>query len=133
MLLRKETKKELREFGLLIGLIFPILIGWILPFLIGHDFRKWTLLISIPFLILGIFKPKLLLYPYRAWMKLGLSLGWINSHIILGIVYVFVLIPIAFFMKIFGYDPLRLKQFKLNKNSYREVKRNTSIDLNRIF
>ena len=133
MLLRKETKKELREFGFLIGLIFPILIGWILPFLMGHDFRKWTLVISIPFLILGIFKPKLLLYPYRAWMKLGLSLGWINSHIILGIVYILVLIPIAFFMKIFGYDPLRSKQLKLNKNSYREVNRKTSINLNRIF
>ena len=66
-------------------------------------------------------------------MKLGLSLGWINSHIILGIVHIFVLIPIAFFMKIFGYDPLRSKQLEFNKNSYREVKRNTKIDLNRIF
>ena len=35
----KETisKKQLREFGLLIGFGFPILIGWLLPALFGHE------------------------------------------------------------------------------------------------
>ena len=130
---KKVTKKELRDFGLLIGIIFPLLIGWIIPYLTGHDFRIWTLSFSIPFLVLGILKPELLLLPFRAWMKLGIYLGWFNSRIILGLVFLIVLIPISFFMKIFGYDPLRKKRLKLNKNTYRELKHNTKIDLNRIF
>ena len=69
------SKKQLREFGFLIGFGFPIFIGWILPAIGGHDFRVWTLWIALPSLILGIIRPRLLLYPYRRWMKLGHALG----------------------------------------------------------
>ena len=64
-------------------------------------------------------------------MKLGLILGWLNSRIILGVVYLIVLLPIAYIMRIFGYDPLRLKKF--NEKSYREIKTNHKINLNKIF
>ena len=125
------SKKQLREFGFLIGLGFPILIGFIIPAFGGHAFRAWTLFVGLPSFILGILKPSLLFYPYKAWMKLGLALGWINSRIILGLIYFIVLLPISLIMKIFGYDPLRKK--KSNKLSYRENKKNLDIDLTRIF
>ena len=104
------TKKKLREFGFLIGLLFPLLIGLIFPALRGHDFQLWTLAIAIPSIILGVIKPNTLLYPYKFWMKLGHVLGWINSRIILGMVFIVVLVPISLIMKIFGYDPLRIKK-----------------------
>ena len=125
------SKKTLREFGFLIGFVFPILIGWILPGIGGHSFKIWTLWIGIPSLSLAILRPTILLYPYRTWMKLGLILGWLNSRIILGVVYLIVLLPIAYIMRIFGYDPLRLKKF--NEKSYREIKTNHKINLNKIF
>ena len=125
------SKKQLREFGFLIGFGFPILIGWIIPAIGGHLFRTWTLWISIPSLIIGILKPRLLFYPYKGWMELGLALGWINSRIILGLVYLIILQPIALTMKIFGYDPLRKR--KNNGFSYRENKEGVEIDLKRIF
>ena len=125
------AKKQLREFGFLIGFGFPILIGWIIPAVGGHAFRGWTLWISIPFLITGILKPRLLFYPYKGWMALGLALGWINSRIILGLVFLLVLQPIALIMKFVGYDPLKIK--KSNERSYRENKSNHKIDLTRIF
>ena len=124
-------KNKLKEFGLLVGLAFPILFGLIFPSLRGHSFRTWTLWVSIPLLILAIAKPKLLFYPYIAWMKLGNILGWINSHIILGLIFFIVLQPIALIMKIFGHDPLRLK--KIDQKSYRELKTNHKINLERIF
>ena len=104
------SKKQLREFGFLIGFGFPILIGWIIPAIGGHLFRTWTLWISIPSLIIGILKPRLLFYPYKGWMALGLALGWINSRIILGLVFLLVLQPIALIMKFVGHDPLRESQ-----------------------
>ena len=125
------SKKQLREFGYLIGIGFPLILGLIIPTLTGHGFREWSLWIGIPALLLGIFQPRLLLYPYKAWMALGLILGWINSRIILGLVFLIILLPIAFFMKCGGYDPLRQKPVK--GNSYRERKKAEKINLTRIF
>ena len=125
------SKKQLREFGFLIGLGFPILIGWIIPAISGHFFRTWTLWIAIPSLIIGTLKPRLLFYPYKAWMALGFALGWINSRIILVLVFILVLQPIALIMRLFNYDPLRKK--KSNQKSYRETIKEKSVDLTRIF
>ena len=113
------------------GFSFPILIGWIIPLLGGHTFRIWTLWIAIPFLIIGILKPRLLFYPYKGWMALGLALGWINSRIILGLVFFLVLQPIAFLMKFVGYDPLKTK--KGNEMSFREKKSNYQVNLKKLF
>ena len=124
-------KKTLREFGFLLGIVFPFLIGWALPLIGGHSFRTWTLFIGIISLVLAISKPKLLIYPYRAWMKLGHILGWLNSRIILGSIFIFVLQPISLIMRVFSYDPLRKKKSSLI--SYKESKRNHKVDLTRIF
>ena len=43
------AKKQLREFGFLIGFGLPISIGWIIPSLGGHGFRGWTLWVAIHF------------------------------------------------------------------------------------
>ena len=64
------SQRQLREFGFLIGVGFPIIIGWLIPRFSGHAFRFWSLWIGIPSLIFGILKPRLLFYPYRAWMSL---------------------------------------------------------------
>ena len=125
------SKKQLREFGLLIGFGFPILIGWLLPSLFGHQFRTWTLWIGVPGLLIGFTAPRLLHYPYKGWMLLGNVLGLINSHIILGLVFIFVLQPIAYIMRLTGYDPLKTKR-KVEK-TYREVRKDKKIDLKRIF
>ena len=125
------SEKKLREFGMLIGLGFPILLGWLIPLLGGHQFRVWTLLIGVPGLILGLTSPRLLYYPYKGWMALGHALGWINSHIILGLVFIIILQPIAYIMRLTGYDPLRTK--RKGEKTYRENFQNHHTDLTRIF
>ena len=127
------SKKKLREFGFLIGLGIPIFIGWVIPAIGGHMFRAWTLWIGIPSLLLGVLKPFLLYYPHRGWMALGHALGWVNSRIILGLVFLIVLQPIAFIMKFFSYDPLRQSKKERKKMSFRELRTNHKIDLTRIF
>lgn len=125
------SDKKLREFGLLIGIGLPLIFGWIVPVISGHVFRSWTLIIAFPCLIFSFIDPRLLFYPYILWMKIGFLLGWVNSRVILGIIFIFVLQPIAIIMKLFKYDPLQ-KQF-LNKKSYKENTKENSIDLTRIF
>ena len=125
------SKKQLREFGLLIGFGFPILLGWLLPSLFGHELRAWTLWVGIPGLILGLTAPRLLYYPYKGWMGFGHAFGWINSHIILGLVFILILQPIAFIMRIKGYDPLKTK--RKGEKTYRENRKDHQTDLTRIF
>ena len=129
----KETisKQQLREFGLLIAFGFPLLIGWLIPALTSHGFRAWTLWVGFLGLLIGLSSPRLLYYPYKFWMKLGHILGWVNSRIILGLVYMIVLLPIAFLMRLIGYDPLRTK--RKGVKTYREKRQNYYTDLTRIF
>ena len=124
-------KIELRNFGLLIGLCFPLIIGWLIPLFTGHEFRIWTLILGIIFIILSVFFPKLLKYPYKYWMKLGYVLGWINGRLILTIIYVIIVVPLGLIMKLFKYDPLR-NSFN-NLKSYKEQNKSHKIDLKRIF
>ncbi len=125
------SKKQLKEFGVLIGFLFPIVLGFLIPIILGHGLRLWTLWIGIPFLIIGLLSPSLLFYPYKIWMVFGNFLGRINSHIILGLVFLFVVQPIACIMRLLGYDPLRIK--KRGEKTYREKRLNDRIDLTRIF
>ena len=125
------SNKKLREFAYTLGIGFPFFIGFLIPFITGHGFRNWTLLISLPLLLIGLLAPSRLNILYKAWMKLGYVLGWVNSRIILSLVFLLVLIPIAFIMKLFGYDPIKSK--KRPCSSYKEEKQNSRIDLTRIF
>ena len=125
------SKNQLRKFGLLIGFGFPFLIGWLLPSLFGHEFRAWTLWVGAPGLIFGIASPRLLHYPYKAWMAIGHILGWVNSHIILGLVFILILQPIAYTMRLTGYDPL--KRRRKGEKTYRENSQDHKTDLTRIF
>ncbi len=127
----KISKKQLRDFGLLVGFGLPLILGWLIPSITGHAFRAWTLWISLPTLVLGIISPRILRKPYQAWMKLGHLLGYVNSRIILGLIFIAVLQPIAFVMRAFGYDPLRSK--KSNLLSFKERKKGSKVDLTRIF
>lgn len=44
------------------------------------------------------------------WFKIALGLGWINSRILLSIVYFVFLMPIAWLSRLFTKDPLSLKK-----------------------
>ena len=125
------SQKKLRQFALVMGFGLPIFIGYILPLMSGHDFRIWTIWFGLFFLILGFLKPTLLYLPYKVWMKLGHILGWVNSRIILGFVFLIVLQPIALVMRICGHDPL--KQKKVMQKTYKEKILNKKIDFKRLF
>tara|TARA_Y100000739_G_C20442759_1_gene388637 strand:- start:139 stop:531 length:393 start_codon:yes stop_codon:yes gene_type:complete len=125
------TKKILRDFGIVFGLLFPFIIGFLIPLIFGHSIRVWTFFVGILFLFFSFLYPRFLFYPYKIWMFIGNILGFINSHLILGMVFICVLQPIAFLMKLIGYDPLRQKNRK--SLTYREIRKNNKIDLERIF
>ena len=101
-----------RSFGIVFFIVF-LLIS-IYPLINQGELRIWSLLISLLFLILGIINSKILTPLNKAWFKFGIFLGKIISPIIMGIIFFFVVTPIAFLMRILKKDLLNLKY---NKNS----------------
>ncbi|WNM61137.1 SxtJ family membrane protein [Candidatus Nitrospira neomarina] len=120
------TAKDLRSFGLLMGGIFLIVAVW--PLVIhGESIRLWASLIAAVFGAMGMVFPKGLKPLHRAWMKIGEKLGWINSRIILSLMFFGMFTPMAFVMGLLGKRPLQLG-YDPKANSYRVVKKARSAD-----
>lgn len=57
---------------------------------------------------------------YRAWIKLGDMLGWINSRIILGIMFYLLFVPIGLLLRLLGKG--RIREMQRNQtNTFRQV------------
>ncbi|MBI3695661.1 MAG: hypothetical protein HY238_12590 [Acidobacteria bacterium] len=58
-------------------------------------------------LLLGLFAPRWAIPFHVAWMKFAAVLGYINSRIILSVMYYGVMTPIGVIMRLGGRDPLK--------------------------
>jgi hypothetical protein len=62
--------------------------------------------------VLSVLFPLLAKWIEWAWLKLALGLGWINSRVILSVIYFVFLMPIAWISKLFTKDPMSLQRKK---------------------
>lgn len=111
----KSRKKELREFGVVVGVVFGLFGG--LFWWKGKDHYFFLLTVSIALVILGLIAPVLLKPLHKIWMAFAIILGWIMTRIILSILFYLVITPIGLLNRLSGKDMLDLK-FDKNKNSY---------------
>ena len=103
-----------RSFGIVFAIVFLLIAFW--PILNEGQIRIWSIIISIIFLILGLLNSKLLTPLNIFWLKFGIFLGKIISPLIMGIIFFFVVTPIAVLMRLLKKDLLNLKF--TNKTSY---------------
>lgn len=61
-------------------------------------------------ILVGLFVPPLAKFFHRAWMTFALALGYVNSRIILTVIYFLVFVPYGFLSRVVGRDPLQLRQ-----------------------
>lgn len=115
------TSAELRSFGLLVGTVFGLIA--IYPLISGATLRAWAAVIGASLIAPAIFFPPLLELPYQVWNMIGKVLGWLNTRIILTVLYFAAIVPVSLVLKIFGRDPLKL-QFDPDAESYREKPEN---------
>jgi len=104
----KMTKKELRSFGLMTGAIALFLFG-VAPWFISGKLHRWPFVIAAVLWLPALLFPPVLEPVYRGWMKFGHVMGWINTRIILGIMFCLVIATIGLVMKVLGKDPMRRK------------------------
>ena len=116
-----KKKSSNRSFGLLFFVVFFLIGIW--PLFKENDYRLWSLIISIIFLILGLLNSKLLKPLNNLWIKFGEILGKIIAPIVMMIVFFIVLTPLSFIIKLFDKDLLKIKFIK-NKSYWINRKKN---------
>ena len=111
-----------RSFGLVFFALFLIISLW--PLINDAEIRIWSLIISIIFLLLGLFNSKILTPLNKFWFKFGIILGKFVSPIVMGIVFFLVVTPTGIIMRLSGKNLLGLKKdikkdtYWIKKNNY---------------
>jgi len=108
-----------RSFGIVFFIVFLLIALY--PLTYSQDIRIWSVIISIIFLVLGLFNSKILTPLNKLWFTFGIFLGKIISPIIMGIIFFLVVTPIGLLMRLLGKDLINLK-YNNNKSYWIEKK-----------
>ncbi len=115
---QQPNKKQLREFGLITGAIVAVLFGFLLPWLFHHELPRWPWIVAGVLWVWALLLPTTLLHVYRGWLAIGHVLGWINTRIILGIMFYVLFLPVGLVMKLLGKDPM-VRKLDKSQSTYR--------------
>jgi len=97
-----------RAFGLMLAAV-SLLVGlW--PLLSEQSPRWWALVPALLAGVLGWRTPQIFAGPNRAWMKVGALLARIVAPIALALLYFAMFVPMGWWMRVTGRDPLRLRR-----------------------
>ena len=82
-----------KSFGVVFFIVFLLIALY--PLIYSEEIRVWALVISLIFLILGVFNSKILSPLNKVWFKFGIILGKIVSPFVMGVIFFFVVTPIG--------------------------------------
>ncbi|AZZ89833.1 hypothetical protein EUZ85_03560 [Hahella sp. KA22] len=112
---------ELRKFGLVMAAFLILVFGLFLPWVFATSLPLWPYPVAAVFAALAIVKPGLLRQVYVLWMHFALRLGKINSAIILGAVFVVLVAPLGWALRLAHKLQLQ-KRIDPQATSYRSVR-----------
>ncbi len=114
------NKGTLRQFGLMVGGVFLLIGLW--PFVWRQEpVRIWAVIPGSILAAAGLVAPGLLKYVHQGWMFIGHVMGWINTRIILGLLFYGIVTPMGIVMKVAGRDPMR-RAFEPDAQTYRVIR-----------
>jgi hypothetical protein len=105
---KNNKKKNNILFGKLF-FIFFLIVGFY-PLISSEAIRVWSIILSIVFLILTIFRPNSFTFLNNLWTQFGIILGKIISPIVMGLVFFVVVTPIGLLVRILKKDVMGLKR-----------------------
>lgn len=108
----------LRKFGFIFAALVLVLFELLVPWLRERPWPLWPLYIATPVAALALVWPAGLRPLYRVWMKFGDVMGYINTRIIMSVLFFIILTPIGWLLRAFGKNPL-VRTFDRAAVSYR--------------
>lgn len=107
-----------RKFGLVTSAIVVVLFGLAIPWLFSLGYPRWPWIFAGILSTWGLVAPTTLKPVYTGWMKFGHIMNWINTRLILGILFYGLILPFGVVMRLFGNDPMQRK-LDSSRTSYR--------------
>jgi hypothetical protein len=109
---------QLRNFGLIVGGIISLLFGAAKPWIRHGSIPLWPWITGAVLVGSAVAAPAVLRYPFMIWDRTGKLLGWINSRIVLHLLFFLIFVPAGLIARLFGWDPLR-RSLEPSSPSYR--------------
>jgi hypothetical protein len=109
--------KELRKFALLTGGMMILFFDLLIPWIWGRSPPVWPLIVAAVLAGLALVLPAALRPIYKVWMLFAEALGWVNTRIILSVIFFLIFFPIGVIMRMLN-DPMQRKYDK-EAESYR--------------
>ncbi len=115
--------RELRNFGLVVGGVFGGIALWLLLRSGGDSWPGFVFAILAAALILfGAALPEALQGPFKAWMVLAHILGWINTRLILGVLFYTMFVLGRLFLVVTRNDPMQRRPDPSRKTYWEVIK-----------
>ena len=111
----KSEKSDLRNFGIIVGIILLIISGFL--FWKEKESFQIFLAIGITLFLTAIAIPFVLKPVYWIWMIFGIILGWFMTRLILSLLFYIIFTSIGLTLRFFGKQFLELRWDK-SKESY---------------
>jgi Saxitoxin biosynthesis operon protein SxtJ len=116
----KTANSEQRSFGLVVAGGFAVIALWPAVFR-SQSPRMWALGLAVGLSALALVAPPVLEPFRRVWMIVGEGLGWVNTRVILGVVYYGLIVPIGAIRRMRGTDPMQ-RQIERNAMTYKVIR-----------
>ncbi len=126
------TSKELREFGLITSGLFIFFFGFLIPWIWNLQWPIWPWMIAFILSSLALVVPGALKPIYVVWIRFAEILGWVNTRIILTLIFFFIFLPFGLVMRIFN-DPMSRRLDKKLKTYRIESKQPQSKNMEKIY
>ena len=111
----KSEKSDLRNFGIIVGIILLIISGFL--FWKEKEAFQILLAIGITLFFTAIAIPSVLKPVYWIWMIFAIILGWFMTRVILSLLFYLLFTSIGLTLRLFGKQFLELRWDK-SKESY---------------
>src|SRR5689334_4508680 len=102
----KIDNAKLRSFSLIVAAGFAV-IGVAPMIFRGHNPRIWAFVVAVVLAATGLIYAPVLKPVYKVWMAIGEVLAWVNTRIILGILFYGLIVPIGIMLRMTNKDPMR--------------------------
>ena len=117
----QADRAQLRNFGFIVGGIFGGIGLW--PAIVrGGNTRLWMIGLAVVLILPALVAPRALAPAHRVWMALGSALGWVNTRVVLGLIFFGVITPMGLALRLARRDPLQ-RVFDPDATTYRVPRR----------
>lgn len=118
--------KGLRDFAWQFSVLISIVFMGLLPWLFSASIPFWPLFIAAYLLVSAVIYPKAIYPIYVIWMVIASVLGFINTQILLALVFYVIFVPMGWLLRLT--KGLQYQHHRSQKlNSY-YIKRNEPLD-----